>query len=314
MYVPSLARAEAPPSRTTPKVIPNTSGQTPFVVCMIDGTFVEALGYVHIVIAAYRLTEVWIVGANLAPPLAGLTTLNTWDNGLWVAGYVTQELLGTGAAIYRCWLLWDKSWRVIVIPAILLLAEIATGYASCAMLASSDPLRGKLDPLLQYMMQTFYALAVIGNMIPTGLMVYRLWSTHRKFSNSAIATPSILYPVLRILVESASLQLIVEVILLGLFDSGRQEQFIVLPLIVPVIGITFSLITIRIKLVASKGRDQPSYLGNDSERQSKNQQQQPEQHQLRTIGSLPSSPRRGNFYATPEMNGEDSVMDIRAGQ
>ncbi|KAL0574645.1 hypothetical protein V5O48_007314 [Marasmius crinis-equi] len=265
-----------------------------FTIMLIVSSVMFFVATLHFIIALYRLACVWIIGEHLAPPLAGLTTLNTWDNGLWVAG----------------------NWKVIVVPMILLLGEIATGYACTAMFVESDPLRGKLNPMVQFMMQTFYVLAVLGNMIPTGLMVFRLWSTHRKSSNSAITTPSILYPVLRILIESASLQLIVEVILLGLFDSGRQEQFIVLPLIVPVVGITFSLITIRIKLVASKRKEQPSYTSNDSS--SWRFKSNRPQHQVRTIGSLPSSPRsprRLSIWVDREMTSHDSeVLDISPGK
>ncbi|KAK1218810.1 hypothetical protein PQX77_018487 [Marasmius sp. AFHP31] len=298
MYVPLLARFEEVQGvNTTPSVIPDTSGQTPFSVCMVLGAWVQALGYgafvslylatiwlirersfittrtersssdhvfkimfilsslmffvatFHFAISAYRLVHVWIVGHNLAPPITSLAVLNSWHNVLWVGLYVTQELLGTGAA--------------------------------------SDPLNGKLSAPVRDMMQIFYAAAVLGNLLPTGLMVYRLWKSHHKSTQSGIKTPSILYPILRILVESASLQLIVEAILLCLFDTGRQEQFIVLPLIVPVVGITFSLITIRIKLVAARttsgGRS--TYPSDDSNWRQKN-----------TIGSLPSptSPRIGN--------------------
>ena len=90
------------------------------------------------------------------------------------------------------------------------------------------------------MMQVFYALAVLGNLLPTGFMVYRLWTSHHKSARSGVKTPSILYPVVRILVESASLQLIVEAVLLGTFDSGRTEQFIVLPLVVPIVVSAYS--------------------------------------------------------------------------
>ncbi|KAJ8077255.1 hypothetical protein PM082_001684 [Marasmius tenuissimus] len=336
MYVPLLARfEEVQGANTTPSVIPDTSGQTPFSVCMVLGAWVQCtvqgvfvslylatiwlirersfittrtersssdnvfkimfilsslmffVATFHFAISAYRLVHVWIVGHNLAPPITSLAVLNSWHNVLWVGLYVTQELLGTGAAIYRCWLLWSKDWRVILLPAVVLLVEIGTGYACCALFAQSDPLNGKLSAPVRDMMQIFYAAAVLGNLLPTGLMVYRLWKSHHKSTQSGIKTPSILYPILRILVESASLQLIVEAILLCLFDTGRQEQFIILPLIVPVVGITFSLITIRIKLVAARttsgGRS--TYPSDDSNWRQKN-----------TIGSLPSptSPRIGN--------------------
>ncbi|KAK1232614.1 hypothetical protein PQX77_004234 [Marasmius sp. AFHP31] len=295
----------------------------------------------HFVISGYRLTQVWIMGENLAPPLAGLYTLNSWDNVLWVALYVTQEIFGTGAAIYRCWLIWQRNWKVIVLPCIIFVGEIVSGYACCALFGTSNPLRGKLSPLVQLMMQMFYALAVLGNLLPTGLMVYRLWTTHHKSANSGVKTPSILYPVVRILVESASLQLLVEVVILGTFDSGRTEQFIIVPLIVPIVvravqlliedaeqlnpilpqGITFSLIAIRIKLVAS---DTVSTSGGrttyPSSLHSSNSGWRPKHDQLPPlhIPSLPSSPRAPLSPVSPRSLGRacmwdgDEVLDISA--
>ncbi|KAL0574643.1 hypothetical protein V5O48_007312 [Marasmius crinis-equi] len=152
------------------------------------------------------------------------------------------------------------------------------------MFAQADPLHGKINPLLPDFMKTFYALTVVGNIIPTGLMVYNLWMTHHKSSNSGAATPKILFPILKILVESASLQLIVEMVLLVLFASGRQEQFMIFGLVTPIVGITFNLITIRIKLVSygTGGGRASTYPSNHSN------QLRYENNQLHTIGSLPA--------------------------
>ena len=84
-------------------------------------------------------------------------------------------------------------------------------------------------------MKTFYALTVVANVIPTGLMAYRLWRMHYQSASSAITTPAILFPVLRILVESASLQLIVESVVLGFFCANRQEQYMIFGLITPIV-------------------------------------------------------------------------------
>ncbi|KAJ8076700.1 hypothetical protein PM082_001123 [Marasmius tenuissimus] len=241
-----------------------------FTAMFIISSVMFFIATLHMGLAGYRLAKVWIVGDNLAPPTASLTTMDTWDNTMWTILYVTQELLGTGAAIYRCWLIWHKNWRVIVLPSLLLLVEIGIGYIPCAIFSQTNILEGKTHPLLPYLgyfMKTFYALTVIANIIPTGLMAYRLWRTHYQSASSAITTPAILFPVLRILVESASLQLIAETVLLGFFSAGRQEQFMIFGLITPIVGITFNLITVRIKLVSytvGQSRSRVIYPSNDS--------------------------------------------------
>lgn len=59
---------------------------------------------------------------------------------------------------------------------------------------------------------------------------------------------SVLLSALRILVESAALQLIVEIVLLSLYSSDINAQYIVLESVASVVGITFNAITLRIKL------------------------------------------------------------------
>ncbi|KAL0072566.1 hypothetical protein AAF712_000329 [Marasmius tenuissimus] len=73
-----------------------------FTAMFIISSVMFFIATLHMGLAGYRLAKVWIVGDNLAPPTASLTTMDTWDNTMWTILYVTQELLGTGAAVgYR---------------------------------------------------------------------------------------------------------------------------------------------------------------------------------------------------------------------
>jgi hypothetical protein len=80
----------------------------------------------------------------------------------------------------------------------------------------------------------FFGLAVVQNIIVTGLIAYRIWSTDKsiaKFRRSR----SRLRPILQILVESASLQVVVELLLLVCYSLNVNAQYILLEIITPVV-------------------------------------------------------------------------------
>ena len=58
-------------------------------------------------------------------------------------------------------------------------------------------------------------------------MIYRLWAAHKKSAAYNTSPKRLLY-IARILVESAALQLIVEIVLLALYSQGINAQYILL--------------------------------------------------------------------------------------
>ncbi|CDO76950.1 hypothetical protein BN946_scf184587.g4 [Trametes cinnabarina] len=52
--------------------------------------------------------------------------------------YVTQSLISDGFMVYRVYVVWDRSWRVIVVPTLILFADIVLGYVT-SFLGSKTP-------------------------------------------------------------------------------------------------------------------------------------------------------------------------------
>lgn len=65
-------------------------------------------------------------------------------------------------------------------------------------------------------------------------MAYRIWSSERFSAKYRLGNRSLL-PYLRILIESAALQLIAELIVLALYASGLNAQYILLEALTPVV-------------------------------------------------------------------------------
>lgn len=66
-------------------------------------------------------------------------------------------------------------------------------------------------------------------------MAYRIWESDRRTSFYRTSKENTLLPVLRILVESAAIQFVAELLLLSLYVSGSNAQFILLEPGVPLV-------------------------------------------------------------------------------
>ncbi|KAH8106283.1 hypothetical protein BXZ70DRAFT_429932 [Cristinia sonorae] len=202
----------------------------------------------HLAMNCFRMVRGYVDNVNSPGGAVGyLGNLAPWDHVFKDTLYATQEILGDGVAIYRCWVIWNRNWRVIILPFILFIVSLISGYTVCGLYPSQHPGETVFDPRLTHWISTFYAVAVVQSSMTTGLMAYKIWITDRR-SASYRASRSNLRPVLRILVESASLQLVVESILLALYLANYNAQYILLEIVTPLVGITFTAITIRLTL------------------------------------------------------------------
>ncbi|KAJ4490604.1 hypothetical protein J3R30DRAFT_111998 [Lentinula aciculospora] len=214
----------------------------------------------HLAINAYRMVEGYVDHALiLGDAVAYMDNLRSWHYILKDTLYATQENLGSAAAIYRCWVLWCHDWRVILFPSVLLIVNIIAGYMVCGLYSTVSPTNNIFDPRLTTWIKIFFPLTVALNIITTSLMSYRIWYTHRQSSLYSRGN-SQLMSVMRILVESATLQLLIEILLLALYSSDINAQYIVIESIASVVGITFNALTIRIKLQSMSARGSDSSL------------------------------------------------------
>ncbi|KAF7342523.1 hypothetical protein MVEN_01842500 [Mycena venus] len=224
----------------------------------------------HISINVFRLLRAY-ADFRLAPggPVGYLGTLSRWDHIMKDTLYATQSMVGDAAAIYRCWILWNRDYRVIVLPASLLMVTIGAGfYTTDVLYAREDPHATIFDPTLCKFFSLFFSIAVIQNIFTTGLMAWRLWQGEHRIAGHRLGG-STLMPILRILVESAALYLFVEILLLATYAVGSSVQHIIIETVTPIAvssratldivlnlpfpqGLTFGLITIRINLRSQK--------------------------------------------------------------
>ncbi|KAJ7293927.1 hypothetical protein C8J57DRAFT_1553552 [Mycena rebaudengoi] len=228
----------------TSKKVHNTHNRIMFGISIV----MFLIASMHLGMNCFRLIKGY-VDFRLVPggPVGYLGILSTWDHIFKDTLYATQSILGDAVGVYRCWILWSGDYRVVIVPFMLLIVSTVSGYMVCGLYTTVDPAATVFDPRLTNQITIFYATAVAQNIITTGLMATRLWKVETESARYRQGGGSLL-PVLKIMVESASLYLFVEAILLSLYAANLNSQYILLEIVTPIVGITFNAIAIGISL------------------------------------------------------------------
>ncbi|KAF9493005.1 hypothetical protein BDN71DRAFT_1450831 [Pleurotus eryngii] len=196
----------------------------------------------HLILGIHRLCQTFV--RDPGGVAASFANVMEWEDVVTNVLYGTQELLGNAAAVYRCYILWNKEWRIIVLPLMLLVGSLVSGGTIAAALAIADTPQ---DLPTDHSVKTFYSIAVVQTVITTGLMGFRIWRTS-SVSAKYYKIENTLLPIIRVLIESAALQLIVEILTLALYAGDLNAALLPQGLVTPIVGITFNAIAIRIKL------------------------------------------------------------------
>nr|GAT55601.1 predicted protein [Mycena chlorophos] len=267
----------------------------PFEVMFGVSVVLFVIATMHLAMNLYRLIRGFIIFRD-APggPAAYLGVLEYWDHIFKDTLYATQSIFGDAAAVYRCWILWNSNWQIVVLPFLLLMGSTVSGYMVCGLYTTVDPSATVFNPRLANWITTFYSIAVAQNIMTTSLMAYRLWSVDARSAAYRIHRSPFIH-VLRILVESAALYLFVEILLLSLYSVNLNAQYILLELVTPIVvrpspfqilclhqvlkfvaqGITFNVITIRINPRSFEERKEATGVSVAGS------------HPVQTVGSLP---------------------------
>jgi len=169
--------------------------------------------------------------------------------------YFVQTLVGDSFLLYRMAIVWGNNWRIIAAPFVLLLANAAT--ASGAMYHFVKILTDqKVSVAVQlvHWIVAFLVLTLLTNFVCTALIGIRIWKMNT-FS-AHIMDNSNLKSVMLVIMESGAVYSCVLLALLICYFSGlRWAAYLLLDALVPIIGIVFSMVIIRLGLKLSDRSD-----------------------------------------------------------
>ncbi|KAG1728774.1 hypothetical protein EDB19DRAFT_1642370 [Suillus lakei] len=184
-----------------------------------------------------------------------------------------QTMLGDGVVIYRCYVVWQSVW-IIILPSVLWCS--ASAAALIAPYYASQATGGNIyTNQTRQWITALFSLTLATNLISSGLLAYRIWTIERKVSPIR-ATNGTMMPIVRVVVDAAIMYSAALLTILICFVCSNNSQFIVLDMIMPIISITFYMVFIRITLRKTTRKFLPMvYSSAANERERRNLQQYP---------------------------------------
>lgn len=223
------------------------SQSTP-LISIAGNTFLFSLAGLHNGVNVYRLLKIYgsPSGATTSTAVAVsyLRSYKYWDVYIHAILLHFTTWAGDSFIMYRCWILWNRSYKIMLLPIAILMASLGTGITSIYWFQHQD----KIDPLvMRYIFRTTIILNLVGNTLTTGLIAYRIWRQHRRSRTAGVHSSSgvDLFTLMRIIIESASIYTLAQLLIIILFFGGHPAVLIVQHASIPVTGIVFVLIVIR---------------------------------------------------------------------
>ncbi|GLB42147.1 hypothetical protein LshimejAT787_1101620 [Lyophyllum shimeji] len=182
-----------------------------------------------------------------------------------------QTMVADGVLIYRCWVVYAKSHRVVLLPIVLWFGSLACTAVSMYMQGvltsgSSRVNGGTLFPVII----GFWSATIALNLYATTMIVIRIWRvvnetamTHRLFPFCPVQPQSRLQNIMRIIIESGLVYTLSTVIVFATLLSGSNSIFITSAAEIQVIGIAFNLILIRAKSASELATENVDYTAHD---------------------------------------------------
>ncbi|PSR99323.1 hypothetical protein PHLCEN_2v4136 [Hermanssonia centrifuga] len=171
--------------------------------------------------------------------------ISYWVNIMKTVDYVMQTAIGDAILNYRCWMVYNKSWKIVLFPVLMWMAILVCGimmvYVEVTTTSEALLTESRITPWLD----SIAVLTLVINILVTSLIVWRIWRVRSKTVESS-SHPNRLSHVIRIVLDSGLMYTLCAIIFFGTTLAGSNAQYGVSDVIVQVIGITFNMIIIRV--------------------------------------------------------------------
>lgn len=156
-----------------------------------------------------------------------------------------QTLLGDGVVIYRCYVVWQSIW-IIILPCMMWCGVAAFGICMVYAQAPTTDAKNVFGNETGHWITAFLSLTLATNLLSSGLLAYRIWTIERNVSGAY--TTNIKMPILRVLIDAALLYSAALCASQVCFALSNNGFYVMGDLIVPVISIAFYMVFIRVSI------------------------------------------------------------------
>ncbi|KAI0754396.1 hypothetical protein C8Q80DRAFT_1226442 [Daedaleopsis nitida] len=172
-----------------------------------------------------------------------------------------SDFVGDLILVYRCWVIWNKSFWVVFLP----LLTATAGFACILVVAHFVLMLSPSSPVppaaIVPLGTAGYVLPLATNIMTTALIVAKLWLTaynaQRRIGDRLPGAVHAAQRAVAIIVESGLLYLVTQLVFVVLFALGHPAQAIVAVVAVQIYGIAPTLIVIRVALGISSEHTAP---------------------------------------------------------
>ncbi|KAJ3753682.1 hypothetical protein EV360DRAFT_29125, partial [Lentinula raphanica] len=218
------------------------------LLLMAFSTFDVSIGLMHCI-------EAFILYTGPGGSDARFTGLTDWVNILKTCNIAFGKIISDGVLVYRCWVVYNHSIAVVVLPILLWLGSFATSIFIIYLEASAkNPkvlLTGGLSQITPSITAS-WSMSLANNIITTGLIVYRIWRVDRSNTQNGIwqgqetTITSKLQEVIRIIIESGMMYTTIALISFITFEIGSSSAYATSDVELQILSIAFNLIIIRV--------------------------------------------------------------------
>jgi len=205
----------------------------------IFGTLDLALALRHVLDAF-----IWYHGPGGAT--AEFENVSFWIQVTRTGCYVVQTLIGDLILIYRCYVVYNRRWLVIVVSLIMWTGTLACGI-TLIYVNSHLKLSTNFDEKhLVTFLTALSVLSMVQSLVTTSLIAFRILTIDRQVAQFRSSNRSKLRPTIRIIIESGAVYTISLIIFLVVFLCSNNAQYALSDAIMMIIGIVFNMIIVRI--------------------------------------------------------------------
>jgi len=211
------------------------------------------LAVTHLSIDVYRAVKAFVDYADIPNgSIAFYGKLSDPTEIAKTAVYSLQTILADSFFVWRCYIVWNKRWSIIVLPVIIVLGTTTAIIVVCWEFSRSEPGNVVFDSVLAPWITSAFSMTLSTTVICTGLIAFRIWRSQRLLKQARVH--STLLPVMVMIVESGAIYSAALISIIAAFASGNNSQYIIIDFLPSLIGIVFTLIIIRVALgISSSG-------------------------------------------------------------
>ncbi|RDX54760.1 hypothetical protein OH76DRAFT_1340756 [Lentinus brumalis] len=154
--------------------------------------------------------------------------ISNWVNVMKTVDYGAQTFIGDAIMAYRCYVVYDRKWKYVAVPALLWLAESVCGWIAVYITATLHSSATLNEQRLVPWITAFLSLTLAMTTITTGMIVFRILRINAGVASKGmtrVGGNQRLIRVVRVLVESGLVYTVSVVCFFSLFLASNNAQY-----------------------------------------------------------------------------------------